>query len=180
VYWADHEEVVVQEPEGFREFVAARSPALLRSAWLLTGDEELAQDLVQTALARIWPHWSRLAVPSRAEGYVRRVIVTTYANWWRRRWRAERPTANLPDRSLTSDDFAVADVRHDLAVALATLTPRQRAVVVLRYFEDLTEAQTADLLGCTVGTVKSQTHKALARLRQHPWLARQSAKEWQA
>jgi RNA polymerase sigma-70 factor (sigma-E family) len=167
----------VQEPEGFREFVAARSPALLRSAWLLTGDEALAQDLVQTALARVWPRWSRLAEPSRAEAYVRRVIVTTYANWWRRRWRAEQPTAEVPDRSRDLDEYAAAETRHDLAVALAALTPRQRAVVVLRYFEDLTEAQTADVLGCSVGTVKSQTHKALAKLRRHPWLVDQAARE---
>jgi RNA polymerase sigma-70 factor (sigma-E family) len=179
----------VQEPDGFREFVAARSPALLRSAWLLTGDEALAQDLVQTALARVWPRWSRLAEPSRAEpsraepslaeAYVRRVIATTYANWWRRRWRAEQPTADVPDRTGARDEFTVAEAGHDLAAALAILTPRQRAVLVLRYFEDLTEAQTADALGCSVGTVKSQAHKALARLRQHPWLADQSAKEWQ-
>jgi RNA polymerase sigma-70 factor (sigma-E family) len=167
----------VQEPEGFREFVAARSPALLRSAWLLTGDEALAQDLVQTALARVWPRWSRLAEPSRAEAYVRRVIVTTYANWWRRRWRAEQPTAEVPDRSRDLDEYATAETRHDLAVALAALTPRQRAVVVLRYFEDLSEAQTADVLGCSVGTVKSQTHKALGKLRRHPWLADQAARE---
>jgi RNA polymerase sigma-70 factor (sigma-E family) len=169
----------VQEPDGFREFVAARSPALLRSAWLLTGDEALAQDLVQTALARVWPRWSRLAEPSLAEAYVRRVIATTYANWWRRRWRAEQPTADVPDRTGARDEFTVAEARHDLAAALAILTPRQRAVLVLRYFEDLTEVQTADALGCSVGTVKSQAHKALARLRQNPWLADQSAKEWQ-
>jgi RNA polymerase sigma-70 factor (sigma-E family) len=169
---------VVREPEGFRDFVAARSPALLRSAWLLTGDEALAQDLVQTALARVWPRWSRLAEPSRAEAYVRRVIVTTYVDWWRRRWRAEQPTAEVPDRRRYGDEYAIAEVRHDLAVAMATLTRRQRAVVVLRYFEDLTEAQAAVALGCSVGTVKSQTHKALARLRDHPSMAGESAKEW--
>lgn len=169
----------MQEPEGFREFVAARSPALLRSAWLLTGDEALAQDLVQTALARVWPRWSGLAEPGRAEAYVRRVMVTTYTNWRRRRWRAERPTAEMPERAAARDEFAAAEIRHDLAVALATLTPRQRAVVVLRYFEDLTEAQTAAALGCSVGTVKSQTHKALAKLRLHPWLAGRTSKEWQ-
>lgn len=169
----------MQEPDGFREFVAARSPALLRSAWLLTGDEALAQDLVQTALARVWPRWSGLAEPGRAEAYVRRVMVTTYVNWWRRRWRGEQPMAELPDRGSSFDEYAVVEVRHDLAIVLATLTPRQRAVVVLRYFEDLTEAQTAEALGCSVGTVKSQAHKALARLRKHPWLAGQVAEEGQ-
>jgi len=160
----------MHEPVGFGEFVAARSPALLRSAWLLTGDEALAEDLVQAALARVWPRWDRIhRSDSSAEAYVRRVMVTTYANWWRRRWRSEQPTADVPEQATPADSFAEADERAVVRRALAVLPPRQRAVIVLRYYADLTERQTAGLLGCSVGTVKSQTSKALSRLREQPW-----------
>ncbi len=161
----------MQEPAGFREFVAARSPALLRVAWLLTGDRMLAEDLLSTALAKTWPRWSSLDNPQAGEAYVRRVLVTTQITWWRRRWRAEVPTAELPDRSSAVDAFGAADVRGDLAAALALLPRRQRAVVVLRYFEDMTEAQVAAELGISAGTVKSQHAKALAKLREMPLLA---------
>lgn len=160
----------MQEPVGFGEFVAARSPALLRSAWLLTGDEALAEDLVQAALARVWPRWNRIHRSDHsAEAYVRRVMVTTYANWWRRRWRAEQPTAEVPEHATPTDSYAQADERAVVRQALAVLPPRQRAVIVLRYYEDLTETQTAGLLGCSVGTVKSQASKALSKLREQPW-----------
>jgi RNA polymerase sigma-70 factor (sigma-E family) len=160
----------MQEPVGFGEFVAARSPALLRAAWLLTGDETLAEDLVQTALARVWPRWDRIyRSDTSAEAYVRRVMVTTYTNWWRRKWWAEQPTARLPEPAAEADRYAESDDRSEVRQALAVLPPRQRAVIVLRYYEDLTEAQTADLLGCSVGTVKSQASKAMAKLRQQPW-----------
>jgi RNA polymerase sigma-70 factor (sigma-E family) len=160
----------VREPDGFRDFVVARSPALLRAAWLLTGDHATAQDLVQAALARTWPRWGRLERAENAEAYVRRVMVTTYATWWRRRWRGEVATAEPPDQPAGGDPFAAADLRDAVRVALDELPRRQRAVIVLRYFEDLTEAQTAHALGCTVGTVKSQASKAIARLRRHDWL----------
>ncbi|MEN3362155.1 MAG: hypothetical protein V7637_6137 [Mycobacteriales bacterium] len=159
----------MREPDGFREFVQARSPALLRAAWLLTGNRDTAQDLVQTALARTWPRWHGLADRNNAEAYVRRVMVTTYATWWRRRWRDEVPTEQPPDAPAGSDQFAAADLRAEVAAALAMLPRRQRAVIVLRFYEDLSTAQTAYALGCTVGTVKSQTAKALARLREHTW-----------
>lgn len=161
----------VQEPIGFGPFVATRSPALLRSAWLLTGDDALAEDLVQTALARAWPRWERIyRSDTSAEAYVRKVMVTTYANWWRRKWRAEQPTADVPQRSEYDDRFDQADARADMRRTLALLPPRQRAVIVLRYYEDLTEAQTAEFLGCSVGTVKSQASRALAKLREEPWI----------
>jgi RNA polymerase sigma-70 factor (sigma-E family) len=160
----------VREPHGFGEFVAARSPALLRAAWLLTGDRATAQDLVQAALVRTWARWTRLERADNAEAYVRRVMVTTYATWWRRRWRAEVPTPVLPDGAQAGDAFAASDLRSQVRAALAELPRRQRAVIVLRYFEDLTEAQTAAALGISVGTVKSQAAKALARLRRHDWL----------
>ncbi len=154
-----------EPPNGFRDFVAARSPALVRSAWLLTGDEALAQDLVQTALAKTWERWERVERQDAPEGYVRRVMVSTFLSWRRRRWHGEVAVAAVPDRPLTADAFAEADTRRAVQSALRELPPRQRAVVVLRYFDDLTEAQTAELLGCAVGTVKSQAAKALAKLR---------------
>lgn len=161
---------MVQEPDGFREFVAARSPALVRSAWLLTGNEAEAQDLVQAALAKTWVRWPRLARQDAPEAYVRRVMVSTFLSWTRRRSRGELAVAALPERSDPRDPFAEADVRRAVRAALRTLPPRQRAVVALRYVDDLTEAQTAEALGCSVGTVKSQCAKALARLRGSPAL----------
>jgi RNA polymerase sigma-70 factor (sigma-E family) len=160
----------VQEPEGFSDFVAARSRALLRTAWLLTGDWALAQDLVQTALAKAWPRWSRIE-RADPEAYVRRILVTTYATWWRRRWLGETPSSALPDQAVRADQYDEADRRSVVATALASLTRGQRAVVVLRYFDDLTEAQTAQALGCSVGTVKSQHARALAVLRRSTSLA---------
>ena len=155
--------------DGFDAFVAARGDALWRSAWLLTGDHQLAEDLVQTALAKSWRAWSRVG-PDSYEAYVRRVLFTTYISWWRRKWRGERPTAELPERATTTAD---TDARNDLVAALAGLPRGQKAVVVLRYFEDLTEQQTADVLGINVGTVKSQCSRALAALRSSPHLRRE-------
>ena len=154
---------------GFDEFVATRSAALLRTAYLLTGDHGLAEDLLQTALAKCWFAWER--IDGSPEPYVRRVLATTYATWWRRRWRGERPTGELPDRG---DPAATAPVddRDALWRALDTLPRRQRAVVVLRYYEDLSEAETAAALGISTGTVKSQAAKALAALRRDADLAR--------
>ena len=153
---------------GFEEFVAARSPALLRTAWLLTGDDGLAEDLVQTALSKAWPRWGAVQHDD-PEGYVRAIVATTYATWWRRKWRGEVPTEALPD-SATPDAYAAADLRDPVRRALATLTRGQRAVVVLRHFDDLTEAQTAAALGISVGTVKSQDARAMASLRTSPHL----------
>jgi RNA polymerase sigma-70 factor (sigma-E family) len=145
--------------QDFEEFVAARRPALLRSAYLLTGNHHDAEDLVQTTLLRVVPKWNRIA--SHPEPYVRRVLARESVTRWRgRRWR-ERPVAQLPE--------AAADQRPDdraaLLQALATLSPRQRAVLVLRYFDDLTESATAEALGISLGAVKSHARSALARLR---------------
>lgn len=149
--------------EQFEAFVAARSRRLLRTAYLLTHDHGLAEDLVQTALAKSWFAWSR--IEGDPEPYVRKVLVNTYSSWWRRRWTGEHPTEVLPETGAGEP----AD-RTDLWAALERLPRRQRAVIVLRYFEDLTEAETARLLDCTVGTVKSQTSKAFAKLRIDPAL----------
>lgn len=156
-----------ERPAEFDEFVVARSSALLRTAYLLTGDHGLAEDLLQTALTKAWFAWSR--IDGAPEPYVRKVVVNTYATWWRRKWNGERPTEDLPDRGV-ADATDAAGTTHDLWQALDRLPRRQRAVVVLRYFEDLTEAETARLLGCSVGNVKSQASRALAKLRIDPAL----------
>lgn len=153
------------EPDGFRELVAARQTAWLRSAWLLTGDWGRAEDLVQTALVKVWPHWPQVR-DGQPDAYVRRAIIHTYLTWRRRRWRGEVPVERLPDIADGHDAMAAADLRSALARLLPTLPPRQRAVVVLRFLEDLSEADTADLLGVHIGTVKSQTARALAALRR--------------
>ncbi len=145
---------------GFEQWVAARRPALMRTAYLLTGDPHDAEDLVQTSLIKVVPHWARVAADP--EAYVRQVLVTAnVSRWRRRRWR-EVHTDALPDRAGASP---ATDDRLALRDALAQLAPRQRAVVVLRYYEDLTERQTAEVLGVAVGTVKSQARDALTRLR---------------
>ena len=149
----------------FDDFVAARSRALLRTAYLLTHDHALAEDLLQTALAKAWFSWHR--IQGEPEPYVRKILVNTYATWWRRKWNGEQPTERLPE---SASPEASAEPT-DLWTAMERLPRRMRAVIVLRYFEDLTEAQTADALGCSVGTVKSQTSKALAKLRIDPALA---------
>lgn len=145
----------------YTEFVRARGPALQRTAYLLTGDWALAEDLLQTALAKTYLRWGRV---EDAEAYVRRVLVNTNSSWWRRRWRGEVPHDDVPDAA-GPDRWADVDARAALAAALARLPRRMRAVVVLRFDEDLTEAAVAEALGVTVGTVKSQTAKALAKLR---------------
>ena len=158
------------EAEGFAQFVEARRRALLRTAWLLTGDWALAEDLVQTALVRSWPRWERIWRRGDPEMYVRRVMVNTWAGWRRRRWRAEQPSGAVPDSPAAGDLAAEAAVRITVQRALRSLPARQRAVLVLRVFDDLSEAQVAEVLGCAVGTVKSTMARAVARLREDPRL----------
>ena len=152
---------------GFDDFVAARSSRLLRTAYLLTRDHALAEDLLQTALTKAWFAWGR--IDGNPEPYVRQIIVHTYASWWRRKWNGEHATDELPERP-HHDHAGDTSQSHDLWTALGRLPRRQRAVVVLRFYEDLTEAETARLLGCSVGSVKSQTSKAMAKLRLDPAL----------
>jgi RNA polymerase sigma-70 factor (sigma-E family) len=150
----------VGAPDSFEAFVLARQAALLRTAYLLTGHAQDAEDLLQATLIKVVPHWRRIA--DDPEPYVRRVLVhENVSRWRRRRWR-ERSTDRLPEvLAETADHDDLLAVR----AALAGLAPRQRAVVVLRYYEDRTEAETADLLGISVGTVKSHARDAVARLR---------------
>ncbi len=155
----------MREPDGFGEFVAAHSRALLRAAWLLTGDWSAAEDLVQTALAAAWPRWATIGNPS---GYVHRVMTTTYLRWQRRRWTGEVATESVPEVETGSGD---PESRRVLLDALSTLPRQQRAAIVLRYFADLSEADTAAALGCSVGAVKSHTSRAVAKLRSLPAVA---------
>ena len=146
------------------DFVAAESGELLRLAWMLTGDAGRAEDLLQTALAKTWPHWQRVAASGTPERYVRRVMINQATAWGRRRWRHEVPTLVLPETAMSSETSAV-DERDALRRALARLPARQRAAVVLRYYEGLSEQETALLLECSVGTVKSQASRGLEKLR---------------
>jgi RNA polymerase sigma-70 factor (sigma-E family) len=159
------------EADAFAAFVQARQRALQRTAWLLTGDWALAEDLVQTALARSWPRWNRIRRRDDPEIYVRRVIVNTWSTWYRRKMRGERPSGQVPEQVGLADIASEVAVRMAVRDALGTLPDRQRAVVVLRLFDDLSEAQVAQVLDCPVGTVKSQLSRALARLREDPALA---------
>jgi RNA polymerase sigma-70 factor (sigma-E family) len=152
--------------EEFTAFARNRTQALLRSAYLLTGDQHLAEDLVQASLARTYLAWRRIDDPANAEAYTRRVMYRLQVSSWRARRLRESVTADLPEpRQAGTDPTDAADTRIALRAALLKLPPRQRAVLVLRFFEDHTEAQAADLLDVTIGTVKSQTAKGLARLR---------------
>jgi len=138
--------------------------ALCRSAFLLTGDHHLAEDLVQTALAKVAPRWDRIAADADPMPYIRTVVVRTAIAWRRRRWWGEVPTSPLPEAT-GSDHLDGLVARDRLRRALLGVPPRQRAALVLRFYEDLSEAETARAMGCGIGTVKSQTAKGLARLR---------------
>ena len=150
------------DDDDFTELVQASWPGLYRSAYLLVGDRGLAEDLAQTALTKTYVAWSRIEDRSAARAYAQRTLINTASSWFRKRgWRNERPAAVLSEGS----DSRHPGARVEVMEALAQLPPRQRAVVVLRYYEDLSVAETADALGCSTGTVKSQTSDALAKLR---------------
>lgn len=155
----------------FAEFVAAREAALQRTAWLLTGDWGLAQDLVQTALARVWPRWERITRRDDPEIYVRRAMLNTWSTWRRRRWVGEHASIDVLESPAPGDVAAEVTLRLAVHQLLTGLTDRQRIVIVLRIFDDLTEAQVAQVLGCAVGTVKSTMSQALAKLRDDTRLA---------
>jgi RNA polymerase sigma-70 factor (sigma-E family) len=163
-------EVIAEPAAGlsreFDDFVAARGSALLRTAYLLTADAAAAEDLLQDTLVRAWSRWSRVRRADAPEAYVRRMLVNASISRWRSsrsRHARERLMADPPDVA------APEQVGRDdgLWQAVAALPARQRAVLALSYVEDLAEAEIAELLGCTVGTVKSQRAKALRSLRGH-------------
>lgn len=152
-------------PPGFEEFVTFRSAKLLRAAYQLTHDWTQAEDLMQTALAKAWGAWSRLSGEADPEPYVRKIMFNTYASWWRRRWNCEDPTAEMPESAQAPAADARIGDQDAVWRALGKLPRKQRAVIVLRYFEDMSEAQAAEILNCSIGTVKSQTSRALVALR---------------
>lgn len=154
-----------QLEDEFRDFVTARSAALLRTAFLLAGDWATAEDLLQTALTKTYLAWKRLGQIEAIEPYARRVLVNTATSWWRRRWHGEKPTEFLPERA-APDRLDEQLERDTLWRHVKALPARQRAVLVLRFYEDMSEAQTAALLNISAGTVKSQTSRALGTLRQ--------------
>ncbi|MFE2581458.1 SigE family RNA polymerase sigma factor [Streptomyces sp. NPDC059378] len=154
----------------YEEFVRARWSRLVRTAYLLTGDAHHAEDLTQTALAKAYRSWRRVARSDNPEAYVRRMLVTCNSDRFRKRRVAEALTSAPPERARRDDAVGRVEERGVLMAALAGLPPRQRAVVVMRYWEDLSEGEVAEVLGCSVGTVKSQASKALAKLRANPGL----------
>ncbi len=160
-------EIIGWDDASFEEFVAGSSARLFTMARLLTGGHRAeAEDLLQGAFERAYRRWGRISRRADPEPYVRQILVNASVDRWRRlRRHPEAPLAVTGFDPGTADTAAVAD-RDLLLRGLAALAPRQRAVLVLRYFEDLSEAQTATMLGCTVGTVKSQTARGLARLRE--------------
>ena len=147
----------------FGEFAAARSAELLRLGYLLTGDHHAGEDLLQSALTKAAAHWER--IHGAPEGYVRRIMYREQVSWWRRRARRlEIAVAEVPELP-ARDEVAGVEARLALREALLALPPGKRVMLVLRYLEDLPEGQVAEILGCSVGTVRSQTHKAIAQLR---------------
>ena len=159
----------------FAAYMAARQPSLLRTAYLLTGDRHTAEDLVQTAFAKLYLSWDRVERRELVDGYVRRILVNEHSSLWRRAFkRREVVSADLPETP-------AQQARHDdgesaaLWAFVQTLPRKQRAVIVLRYYEDLSEAETAEVLGISVGTVKSQASRALAAMRSrvhdHPGIS---------
>jgi RNA polymerase sigma-70 factor (sigma-E family) len=151
------------EANEFREFVSVRLPGLRRSAYLLCGDPHAAEDVVSATLTKVFRHWRRIKRLEHPDAYLRRMLVTTYLDERRRPWRQEQPTDAVPDRPAGADVDVVDRVT--LLALLDRLPPRQRAVLVLRFFDDLSVEQTADTLGCAAGTVKAHTHQGLIALR---------------
>jgi RNA polymerase sigma-70 factor (sigma-E family) len=156
--------VVVRPFESFDLFVVTHSKTLVRCAYLIVGDASTAQDVVQIALVKVAKRWESVAASGHPLPYVRAAVVHAAISWRRRKWHGEIPNGALPDHP-GADALNAVDNRDRLRRALAELPRRQRAAVVLRHYLDLDEAATAAALGCSIGTVKSQTAKGLARLR---------------
>ena len=164
----------------FAAYMAARQPSLLRTAYLLTGDRHTAEDLVQVAFAKLYLSWDKVQRRELVDGYVRRILVNEHASLWRRAFKRREVVADVlpetPTVDRTDDGESAA-----LWAFVQTLPRKQRAVIVLRYYEDLSEAETAEVLGISVGTVKSQASRALAAMRSrvhdHPGISRGTARE---
>jgi RNA polymerase sigma-70 factor (sigma-E family) len=151
------------EEDRFTDFVRAHSASLFRTAYLLTGDHQRAEDLLQSTLVRVYQRWARIETMERPVAYARKVLVSQSASWWRRRSSHESPLQlrDEPEWGSGVESFA----EHERVwEAVLTLPPRQRAVMVLRYYEDLSEAEIAETLGMAPGTVKSHAHQATRRL----------------
>lgn len=158
--------VATARDEEFSAWMGARQPALLRTAYLLTGDHHSAEDLVQTTLAKVYLSWDKVQRREVIDGYARRIMVNENNSLWRRAWKKrEVSSSEIPDR-VGADDSYDEGQSTTLWAFVQTLPRKQRAVIVLRYYEELSEAETAEALGISVGTVKSQASRALATLRQ--------------
>ncbi|MBO0867037.1 MAG: SigE family RNA polymerase sigma factor [Micromonosporaceae bacterium] len=160
---------MAEDLSAFREYAAGRLDRLRRTAYLLCGDWHAADDLASTVLVKLLRHWRRISTVDDLDGYVRRMLLRAWLDERRRPWRREHPTAELPEPAAPADpggrdDGGVVN-RVTLVTHLAMLPPRRRAVLVLRFFEDLSVEQTAEVLGCSTGTVKSQTARALETMR---------------
>jgi RNA polymerase sigma-70 factor (sigma-E family) len=155
---------MAERDEEFAAYMAARQPSLLRTAYLLTGDRHTAEDLVQTAFAKLYLSWDRVQRREVVDGYVRRILVNEHTSLWRRAWKRREVTTGSPPEQHGLDRV---DDGESAAVwaFVQTLPPKQRAVIVLRYYEDLSEAEAAQVLGISVGTVKSQASRAIAAMR---------------
>ncbi len=150
---------------GFEEYVRTRGPALVRFARLVAGDDQLGEDLVQEVLSRVYPRWHRIVRSDRPEVYLRRAVVHASASWWRRRSSRERPAAADREVPAGGDPSGPAGERDAMWREVSRLPVRQRAVVVLRYYEDLDDAAIAEILGCSTVTVRTHAMRALAALR---------------
>jgi RNA polymerase sigma-70 factor (sigma-E family) len=156
---------VIPRDDGFTEFVRARGDHHLRIAVLLTGDWHSGEDLAQASLAKLYRAWNRLDTATGPDAYLHRIMVNTHVSWWRARWRREAPIADLPDRGYGEDAADQQALAATVRQALARLPQQQRAVLVLRYFADLPEAEAARILGCSAGSVKTHAHRGLNALR---------------
>ena len=161
---AEQEQAPGPGDPAFHEYVTSRSGSLLRMAYLLTRNRADAEDLVQAALAKTYQAWDRIEDRGAVDGYVRRAMVNTHISWWRRRRVEEYPTDEIPDQPVV-DHAGDSEVQDALRRAIERLPQRMRAAVVLRYYEDMSEAEIANVLGVSLGTVKSTVSRAVAKLR---------------
>jgi RNA polymerase sigma-70 factor (sigma-E family) len=154
---------------GFEEWVLATAPRMRRLAFLLTGDLDTAADLLQSAYARVYPRWERVSAMGSPEAYLHRVMVNLRTSWWRRHRNREYAVDQVPEQAWdgrsTADTDAVVESQR-LVAALRAMPEKQRATVVLRYYCDLSEAETAEVMHCSLGTVKSNASRGLAQLRK--------------